>query len=638
MTATIEIGLKNNVMTNKSILKFRTVFFIGFLISFLIPSRIFSQDVQELMLIDFENQFSIRKVATKDAKLKLIEESNNHVLRVTFGNSDPRPSASMKIAQVDLSEYLGIAMDIKNLSPYGIPVEALCYSERTGEDKKVTRQSNKSLVWLEPGETDILYITFYRNAKMLPAHILNNFKGMNGLPGGFVSHWEIVDLSNVVGLEVFIPKPARGCTFTIDNIRAVGKYDLPDEGKLKASFFPFVDRFGQYIHGDWPGKTRSEQDILAQKTEESEELKANPGPVDWNKYGGWNNGPKLKATGHFRAEKYQNKWWLVDPDGRLFWSQGIDCVIFSQNTPVKDRENYFTSVPPNGDFRLANLLIKYGNEWDVAPRDTAASAIHTRLRSWGINTIANWSDNYIYGQKRTPYTATLSSGIPKTMPSTLDETEFRATCARRLAGGNIEKTKDDPYCIGYFVDNELQWPKENAAEIIDLYYRIVMEELKKLAPNKLFLGSRIHNNNVTALASAAKYCDVVSINRYDYTAADFSLPKGIDKPVVIGEFHFGALDRGLPHTGLRSVLNQKQRAAVYKLFINQAIESPIFVGAHWFQFSDQVYTGRNDGENYQIGFVDICDRPYPEIVDAARQIGSYLYNYRLTGTITDTSK
>jgi len=37
-------------------------------------------------------------------------------------------------------------------------------------------------------------------------------------------------------------------------------------------------------------------------------------------------------------------------------------------------------------------------------------------------------------------------------------------------------------------------------------------------------------------------------------------------------------------------------------------------------------TGRvYDEENYQIGFVDIADTPYPEIIDASRNVGGQLY-------------
>ena len=614
----------------KSQFSIRVMARIAILFIFVLPVKLMAQTSPSLMLIDFENKYKLKQVAVTDAKPKMLTEGDNHLLSVTLGHTASKPSVKFTMEPRDLSGYLGIAIDVRNLNPYGISVGAQC----SGSSGK---QVNKSLLWLEPGESDILYITFYRAANSLPAYISEGLKGMNGLPGGYVKHWEIVDLKSVSNIDVYTVKPSKDCIISIDNIRAIGKYDLPSEEKMK-SFLPFIDNFGQYVHSSWPGKISTKDEILRQKKEEQEDLKSNPGPAEWNKYGGWSNGPQLNATGHFRVEKHEGRWWLIDPDGRLFWSQGIDCVILTQNTPIANREKYFTSIPPNGDFRRANLLLKYGNVWEASPRDSTIAVIHQRLRSWGINTIANWSDAIVYEQKKTPYTATLSSGISKNMPSTLDEKEFRATCASRLSRGNIANTANDPWCIGYFVDNELTWPSNNGPEVIETYYRIVREELKKIAPNKLFLGSRIHNNNATALAIAAKYCDVVSINRYDYTVSDFSMPDGIDMPVIIGEFHFGALDRGLPHTGLRSVLNQKQRADIYRNFVNQAIESPIIVGAHWFQFSDQVYTGRNDGENYQIGFVDICDRPYSEIVAASRRIGSYLYSYRSTGTLAARPK
>ncbi len=39
--------------------------------------------------------------------------------------------------------------------------------------------------------------------------------------------------------------------------------------------------------------------------------------------------------------------------------------------------------------------------------------------------------------------------------------------------------------------------------------------------------------------------------------------------------------------------------------------------------------GRGDGENYQIGFVDVCDRPYPEITRACHEVGERMYEVRM---------
>jgi hypothetical protein len=109
------------------------------------------------------------------------------------------------------------------------------------------------------------------------------------------------------------------------------------------------------------------------------------------------------------------------------------------------------------------------------------------------------------------------------------------------------------------------------------------------------------------------------------------LPPGVDKPVVIGEFHFGALDRGMFHTGLVKTANQQERAEAYKTYVRSALGNPLIVGTHWFQYGDQATTGRGDGENYQIGFLDVCDAPYPETIQASRDVGAELYRLRATG-------
>jgi len=124
---------------------------------------------------------------------------------------------------------------------------------------------------------------------------------------------------------------------------------------------------------------------------------------------------------------------------------------------------------------------------------------------------------------------------------------------------------------------------------------------------------------------------VVSFNRYRFSPSDMTLPEGVDKPTIIGEFHWGALDRGLLHPGLRSVANQRQRAATYQHYLRQALLHPNLVGAHWFQYWDQMVTGRFDGENYQVGLIDICDTPHWETIAACRAVGYEMYRIRSQG-------
>jgi hypothetical protein len=71
--------------------------------------------------------------------------------------------------------------------------------------------------------------------------------------------------------------------------------------------------------------------------------------------------------------------------------------------------------------------------------------------------------------------------------------------------------------------------------------------------------------------------------------------------------------------GLRQVANQDERGVAYRYYVENAIADPGIVGAHWFEWIDEPSTGRSDGENYNIGLVDVTDRPYRELVDAARE-------------------
>jgi hypothetical protein len=103
------------------------------------------------------------------------------------------------------------------------------------------------------------------------------------------------------------------------------------------------------------------------------------------------------------------------------------------------------------------------------------------------------------------------------------------------------------------------------------------------------------------------------------------LSKITNKPVIIGEFHFGALDRGLDATGIRGVENQRERGIAYRRYMHRAASHPMCLGAHYFILYDQAYLGRFDGENYQIGIMDVCSRPYEEFLEGIIKANSEIY-------------
>ncbi len=131
--------------------------------------------------------------------------------------------------------------------------------------------------------------------------------------------------------------------------------------------------------------------------------------------------------------------------------------------------------------------------------------------------------------------------------------------------------------------------------------------------------------------SAQKYADIVSINIYrKEVPQNHAMLKITEKPIIIGEFHFGALDRGMFHTGLVACKDQKDRAEKYANYVTSVVTHPLFVGCHWFQWADQPITGRHfDGENYNIGLVDVTNNPYPELTKSAEKIHKKMYQIRL---------
>ena len=168
-------------------------------------------------------------------------------------------------------------------------------------------------------------------------------------------------------------------------------------------------------------------------------------------------------------------------------------------------------------------------------------------------------------------------------------------------------------------------------KIYEKYFSVCRAAVKAASPKALFFGCRLAWTNPLVAQVASEYCDVVSYNHYNNNVAGFKHPEGCkDKPIIIGEYHFGDQSRGVFGGGLRPRKNGREQAKSYIEYTESAIENPLIVGAHWFQWFDQPTTGRFDGENYAVGLVDICDTPNYSLVKAVYDVASRLYELRTT--------
>jgi hypothetical protein len=432
---------------------------------------------------------------------------------------------------------------------------------------------------------------------------------------------------------------------------------------------PLVDEFGQWIPGDWKGKANSIDDLKGYWAEEDQSLE----PLDYNvsQYGGFLDAKASSGgSGYFRVEKIDGKWWFVDPDGYLFYSTG-SCVVLSGASIARasGREYIYSALPPAEDVTPAqfdirrehensiytwNLNRRYGSDWYQQWMDKTVQ----RMESWGINTIGNWSDPNLGAMQRKAYVATLRGWGIETgimgMPDVYDS-DYEAK-VDSAAAAQCTPLKEDPYLLGYFVGNEPPWPgreqdlaqeilsgentpmkkalkeflvdadsperrKEFVYKTFSKFLTMVNGAIKKYDPNHLNLGLRYGGNPPDDIIKASQGFDVFSINIYGYdTKAKLKRVYDLTGlPIVIGEFHFGTPGRGLA-PGLAQTKNHKERAVAYQYYVEHAAAHPGLIGTHWFQWIDQPSTGRFDGENYNIGFLDVGDRPYPEMIDASRNI------------------
>lgn len=166
------------------------------------------------------------------------------------------------------------------------------------------------------------------------------------------------------------------------------------------------------------------------------------------------------------------------------------------------------------------------------------------------------------------------------------------------------------------------------------YFKVVHSTLEKYLPNHLYMGARMANWGMPPeiIKASVKYSDVLSFNIYEEGVQPhhWAFLQEIDLPTVIGEFHIGTVaDSGMFSPGIVSAYDQVDRARMYTTYMESVLAHPNMVGAHWFQYMDEPITGRTyDGENANIGFVNVADIPYPELIEAAKKINSTLYSGR----------
>ncbi len=362
---------------------------------------------------------------------------------------------------------------------------------------------------------------------------------------------------------------------------------------------------------------------------------------------GQGHGPRFRATGWFRTQYDGRRWWLVTPDGRPFYSAGINHVTAAPDTDrVTGRCPYCDAIASGYPSVQA---------W--------TDATVRRLRGWGFNTIGSWSDEGF--APRMPYTLLLhmATGGDWFAPDFVDH-------ALAEAAGTVAAHRDDPNLVGWATDSELRWgpdwrgtghllddylqlppgspgrvvadrhvgdPMGFLRELAQRYFAVSTLAIRMQDPHHLILGVKqiTQLTPIEVLEAARPWVDVFSVDDYTlvpglddtiHSTWPFYLPRdptlrgiyaGVRKPLLVMEYSFRAADAGVPNSypPIFPVFpDQAARAVAADEYLRRRYASPWMVGDQWFEYVDEPAGGRFDGEDSNFGLVSTADVPWSTLV------------------------
>ena len=277
------------------------------------------------------------------------------------------------------------------------------------------------------------------------------------------------------------------------------------------------------------------------------------------------------ATGFFHMETIDGRDWPIDPTGR--------AVILAGTQHIKPQGTYSDAAgySPYGRFVSTN----YPSVSDWVDETLA------RLSDWGFTFLGNACSIGLLGHRTLPHVQSLQMGQrvsrgdpdwyirewgfkPCSALPNVFHPDFAAACEWR-ARERCAPFKDDPWLVGWFIDNELAWwgtskriestgvyalvsklpethsarkvldaflaerglavgpdvPRQAKVDFLRLYARTYYEKtsaaIRKADPNHMVLGSRYAGLNGAAPVvweEAGRYCDVVTFNCYPWADLD----------------------------------------------------------------------------------------------------------------------
>ncbi|GAA4991419.1 hypothetical protein GCM10023205_74340 [Yinghuangia aomiensis] len=369
-----------------------------------------------------------------------------------------------------------------------------------------------------------------------------------------------------------------------------------------------------------------------------------------------------ETFGFYRVDKdADGRWGLRTPDGRPFYSLGVDAVR------------------PGEDTDRATGTCTYCAAMSAAYPDPAdwISATTKRLGTWGFNTLGAGSDYAMFGPSfaYVPQLDFDGSWQPGGQSGTTHDwfDPAFADHAADVVRAKVAPLAVDPYLMGWYLDDKPNWglgqsgsttlleaylalpdgapgrlmaeqyrgdPQGFVRAAARRYFEVTTRAVRQVDRHHLILGFRasLLSTPVEVVKEAGSWVDVFSVDAFQTTdeAKEFAATLGgssvvaaepdlrafhelSGRPVLVSGFTALAADAGLPNTvpGAQLVdAGQNQRAERYAQVAQTFFDAPWIVGVHWFRYVDQPAGGRTpDGADGNVGVVGLDDQPWSVLTD-----------------------
>lgn len=312
------------------------------------------------------------------------------------------------------------------------------------------------------------------------------------------------------------------------------------------------------------------------------------------------------AIGFFQVKKHDGAWWFVDPSGKPFYSVGVNyCRGVGMDWPPRTQAEYRKTWLEQEPLSR-KMSLKY-KQWNFNTCGSVGGNWNGRFPATPVFRCLQYADS-LAKKGQVPYSK-------KYKFVDVFSPEFARACDH-WAQIVIKPEADNPMIIGWFIDNEFHLPQDE--DFQKKFYEVVIAAIRKYDKNHLLLGTRFETPNRSDLdiRMVGRYCDVLSVNYYDYPHNRAALKRLHDvsggRPLLIGEFTAAAKENGVTNGkywigGLFK--DQNDRAKGYERYASEIAELPYFIGAHFFMFTD-----RNEPKLNNWGLRDMDGKLYYDFV------------------------